>query len=95
MKLLLAGFFLITLIPFAGAAYLVAMGATRGGVFYGHIFLVYALLFWFLGVLVHSIAPVFLLNDFFHEPGRWRYALLLWIAPAVTAIWSLSTVFGH
>ncbi len=92
---LLILYLVVSLVPFAGAVGLLLMSGVEYGEFYSHIFLVYALLFWALGLGVHSFAPIYLFNDFFDRPGGRAFRRVLFIAPVLTLLWMGIILFGN
>ena len=92
-KLVVWLWFLVSLLPFAGTVWLARVARAADPKTYPGVYLVYMALFWALGVIVHSVAPIYLLNAHFDTPAKKPRILLLCIAPvaALVGAWLLIT----
>ena len=73
-------------VPFAAVLLLVWLSTTRTGQPSANILSLFALLFLLLGIAVHSVAPLFLFDVYFHKKENRRKRFLLCIAPAGTIV---------
>lgn len=91
--ILKAVLFIVSLLPFAATIGSGVAAQTELGQFYKHIYGIFAVVFFTIGIGVHGIAPVFLYDLYYTKPeNRWKRKLF-WIAPVITGVVSLAIFF--
>ncbi|MDP6358680.1 MAG: hypothetical protein QF473_26410 [Planctomycetota bacterium] len=75
-----------SLIPFAAVLSMGWLSSSPEGQEDSHILSLFSFLFLLLGIVVHSVAPLFLFDVYFHKTENRKKRILLCIAPAMTIL---------
>jgi len=78
--------FIASLIPFAAVLFMGWLSSTPAGRADSHILNLFSFLILLLGIGVHSVAPQFLFDVYFHKTENRKKRILLCIAPAMTIL---------